>query len=1000
MHPKQERDVRLDIATSVGFAFAFFLGYWGWSLVRERPNSVESADSVAHLAPHFLGRVYLSLQLFVLHPQGLPAHDPWQLDVARFAAPLLLALATIYFLTSAFRARTRHELVVCSGRHEIVCGAGVHGRALADILLRSHAPVVLIDIDPQAPGLQGTVHRKESRLIADTVNRDNLTHARVARARRLIAVAGDDVVNAQIASTVRDLCREQKWKRKPVVLVQVEDRVLARFLEDGNAHSGLARGEGPPAAVAGEAKRGEGLDVRTFGANTLAAIALFGGGAANPTVDVEDAVLADLEETVGGHLLLAGDHGTLEAIVITALRRVRARRLDEPDPGSARRPLRITLIGDCAQSRRDAMARRWQISDTLIDLKATDVDPRTESAVLSRPAWSEWRAEVSHAIVACEDEHASISIAVTLSRVLAPGVRLARVVTQPKNDLDRQLAEQRDSRRARIDVISITDLAWGRNAERVPDVPPAGRLAVTLVKEGLEQQAADEVAKELVGDAELGLHSDPVPRITPATAPIVDALLKEASGEHRPAVTSRVLVLASLFPELASRANLARAAARLTREGSPHAFSAWCEYARLVPVDTAAAAELPDTAAAAALREMSSGGGVPSAPLRLKAAAMGSGDVLDDLAPDRGAVAELETRASRRIVIFAGGAASMTGEAREEITKLLVDALRGYDGAILTGGNETGVCGAVRMAARVRNVPVIGYAPAGRGKEGTRLRFTAPGDFSASEPVAMWTDILAAARARGALSGAPADVRLVAFPGGSITRLEIVLARALGAAVASLDPREQLEEPLEELLPFDAGGVLALPSDAMTLRAFLMCPNESLEPDRRRAAARELHDQYRREHRRHKPSDDPALVPWERLSSVLRQSNLAAVDDIPNKLHVVGRRLVVGGERLVLSDAEVELLAEMEHGRFNCERLSSGWELGRTRALSHLVSPYLLGWDELEEKVKQWDRDAVLALDGALRAAGWGVEPEETATVRGAGRIEPALSPRPCRTRG
>jgi hypothetical protein len=193
--------------------------------------------------------------------------------------------------------------------------------------------------------------------------------------------------------------------------------------------------------------------------------------------------------------------------------------------------------------------------------------------------------------------------------------------------------------------------------------------------------------------------------------------------------------------------------------------------------------------------------------------------------------------------------------------------------------------------------------------------------------------------------------------------------------VASLDPCEELIEPLDETLPFGSGGVLGLPDDPMTIRAFLMWPNKPLDNERRVLAARELHDQYRREHRKHKPEDDPALVPWERLSATLQRSNLAAVGDIPNKLHVLGKRLCVGGERLILHAEDVERLAEMEHGRYNYERLSSGWELGRTRQVTQLISPYLTPWRDLEDRVKQWDRDAVHAIDKALLKAGWGVAP-------------------------
>jgi len=966
VHGREERDPRIALPFVVGFVVAIVLGFWGWSRVSEA-----HPGPAAQLAQHFLGRSYLTLQLFVLHPQELPRSDPWQLEMARFLAPVVLAIATVYVLTTTFRSRIRHLLLKIRRDHVIVCGAGVHGTRLAGILVGARTPVVLVDIDPRAPGMQGRRRPRESRLVADTVNGDTLHHAGVRHAARLIAVTGDDIVNAQIASTVRELSSKEGWRRNPLVLVQTEDPALARFLED---HAIRDRAAADTPASAQEPSRGgpgEALEVRAFGANALAAVALFGGGPMAGTVSGQDgdARLAELETDGDGHLLLAGDHGLLEAIVVTALRRGRARRLRAPAADASVSPLRITLVGRNAQSLCEGIGRRWWLDPAVVDLRATDIDPRTEPSLLASRSWSEWQSDISHAVVACEDEHASITIAVTLSRVFGPAVKVTRVATQPENELDKQLEAyaQRRAELADIKVLSIADLAWGIHAQRVEDVPPFGRLVAALRAEGIEEDEAKRMARDLLERDDLGLHSDAAPRITPASAGVASGLLRAASRGRGSIVTVGALVAAGLNLDLRSRSNLGRAAEQLSREQSEDAFTAWCEYMRLVPDAPSEASELLERAASA---------GAAAVALRLKAAALGASEALDSLAPDEAVVEDIRSRASRRIVIFAGGAASMSAEAREAVRELLACALHRYDGLIVTGGNDVGVCGAVRDAARVNNVPVLGYAPAGSGLEGTWQRSTPAGDFGKTEPVAMWTDILAAAQARQQLRGAPNAVRLVAFPGGAITQAEVLFARALGAAVASLDPCQELVEPLEEMLPFGSGGVLSLPNDPMTLRAFLTWPNESLEEERRVIAARALHDQYRMEHRKHKQDDDPALAPWERLSTSLQRSNLAAVDDIPNKLHVLGKRLCAGGERLVLHADEVERLAEMEHGRYNCERLSTGWELGRSRQVSRHVSPYLTPWRDLDEQVRQWDRDAVRAIDRALQKAGWGVAPE------------------------
>ena len=62
-----------------------------------------------------------------------------------------------------------------------------------------------------------------------------------------------------------------------------------------------------------------------------------------------------------------------------------------------------------------------------------------------------------------------------------------------------------------------------------------------------------------------------------------------------------------------------------------------------------------------------------------------------------------------------------------------------------------------------------------------------------------------------------------------------------------------------------------------------------------------------------KTADDPALANWDRLPAALKQSDFAQVDDIPNKVAIVGKRLLKGGRSLVLTEEQIERLAEVEH---------------------------------------------------------------------------------------
>jgi hypothetical protein len=955
---RQRARERLDLISSVALVVAFFvsigLGYWGWLRV---PHDFAGTG-------HFLNRAYLTLQLFVLHPQELPKHFPWQLQVARFSAPGVLVIVTVtVVVTTLSRLIHGRSMRFLSG-HVIICGAGVHGAQLAKNLVRARndtppwrpgrarraRKVVVIDIDEGAPGMQGAPRAGERRLIADTVQADTLKTARVHKAAQLIAVTGDDVVNCQIASAALRLGGNPALH----VLVEAEPS-FARFLEDWDTdddeEQDAALADEPVAARPSAAQQ---ANVVVFGVNAIAA----------------DTLLDDLDERLFGsepnpprrrHLLLAGDHPLLEAIVVSALRRRRAYLLRELD--QAPEILQISVLGPQAEDLVATITKRWRPEPTLLTLDATELDPCDEDSILASRWRTEWRL-ASTAIVACEKELDSIALATALSHALGGEVWLTRVRTQPGSELDRQL-EQRTGHRndlATITVRAITELAWSVDERQIEAITPRGRLSAALQDDPRYEGQGSKMADAVLEAQWLGLHYDAAPRFTPSTYVLAQSLLNAAkSGDaDAPSVPPSALVGAGLTIKLESRANLWRAAAQLSSEGrSQEAFLAWCEFARKLSSDRRS--ELW-------LRKLARVPGAAGTMLKLRGATLDADAQLEGLSPQPDVRRRIGAPDCGQVAIFAGGAASMSSETETEVAELLQRALEGYEGVILTGGTDVGLCGVVHAAAEARGVEVVGYAPAGSGVSSMWLRETHDNSENSEwEPLAMWTDILCA-------GFSAKEVRLVAFPGGSITIAEIVLARALGAKAAWIDPRKE-SGSLEDMLTFGAGGVLELPADAMTLRAFLGWPEpeHKLDGHLRETVARHLHERYRDEHRRLHSQEDPALAPWELLAPILRRSNCAAVDDIPNKLRVVGKRLAEDGARLHLTLDQIELLAEMEHGRFNYERLSAGWQLGWRREVSSSLSPYLEPWSELEDAVKEWDRDAVRTIGDALQQAGWGV---------------------------
>ena len=341
----------------------------------------------------------------------------------------------------------------------------------------------------------------------------------------------------------------------------------------------------------------------------------------------------------------------------------------------------------------------------------------------------------------------------------------------------------------------------------------------------------------------------------------------------------------------------------------------------------------------------------------------------EDAAADEAACASARALLAdaRTVTILAGAANSMPEPTLRRLEPLLERGLEGYPGVLLSGGTDVGMPGIAGRAARRNRLALIGYVAtdATASADYELVRTTARStEFTVLEPLVMWSDILA-----GAIE--PARVTMLACPGGAVTLQEIAVARALGAKIGWLDPADQAVEALDEVLTLGADEIVQLPADAMTIRAFT-AGSTGIDLELRAGLARFLHNAYRREQVGSKPAGDPALTIWDELPEPLRASNLAWADHIPDKLALIGLQLERDGEQLSFTPDQIELLAEVEHGRFNAERLSAGWRVG-PRRIGHNASPYLVPWTELRDDIREYDRAAVRNIAPALRDAGWGV---------------------------
>jgi hypothetical protein len=207
------------------------------------------------------------------------------------------------------------------------------------------------------------------------------------------------------------------------------------------------------------------------------------------------------------------------------------------------------------------------------------------------------------------------------------------------------------------------------------------------------------------------------------------------------------------------------------------------------------------------------------------------------------------------------------------------------------------------------------------------------------------------------------------------------MALAFGATVGIIE--ESGHEAAKILLDEDwnrSPNLLPLPADPATLRSFVAGPRVEWDAETRETLARLIHDEYQQESRKRLLKETPQVADWDKLPDDLREWNACQADDIQRKLNEIGCTVAAARGKTPafrFRRNEVERLAEMEHARWNVERLSSGWRRGDEKDLEARTSPYLVSWVSLPERVKENDRQAIRAIPRLLAQVGLEVRREE-----------------------
>ena len=322
------------------------------------------------------------------------------------------------------------------------------------------------------------------------------------------------------------------------------------------------------------------------------------------------------------------------------------------------------------------------------------------------------------------------------------------------------------------------------------------------------------------------------------------------------------------------------------------------------------------------------------------------------------------------VVIVAGSTDAKYEPVVRSYRDQLIDAFKDYSGIVISGGTDAGICRLVGDVQEIygNQLKTIGYTPvelpdgAKLDKRYREIRTADENNFSPLQPIGYWQDIIAAGIK-------PSAVKLLGIGGRALSEFEYRLALTFGASVAILHGTEADFRPLEK---FERYAVL--PNESYTLRAYIGTGTPSLSMEKRESIAIALHDVYRRKYSGHLPRTAETLSDWEHLPEDYRDSNRRAVDHYVQKLNQIGCTIEDAGDGVVtpmlFSGVEIEVMAEMEHGRWLTEKLLQGWRYGQELDYVNKKNPYMVSWDRLTEEIKEIDRGLVKNMQKFLSEFG------------------------------
>lgn len=292
--------------------------------------------------------------------------------------------------------------------------------------------------------------------------------------------------------------------------------------------------------------------------------------------------------------------------------------------------------------------------------------------------------------------------------------------------------------------------------------------------------------------------------------------------------------------------------------------------------------------------------------------------------------------------------AALAGKLKEGVT------LSGFPGWVVGGGTNAGVSGLTRKHGSADKLVGFPHSDAASCWDKTKVRQAETGeDYPSLAPVfRYWKFLLEEKKLH------PENITLLGFGGGEVSGAEYALAVALGARVGILPQAGRSGLRMLRSGPWGAFSNLAmLPPDPATYWFFVQRPSwkgfeglEDVTDETKERLAALIHKAYQDLYTYMNLPPD-TRQDFEKLKPGMKESNIAQVNAIPLILSQAGFKLCPAKKGKAVKEFDeksLALLAELEHGRWNAERLATGdrFDLKRDRVKKR--HPDLVPWPTLK----------------------------------------------------